>query len=131
MIQKITKKFLVAMLAITLIGVNLLAFGAGKMKDIELDPGKGENVGNMMKTFPTMATSQVTVNFFFASDDVVTLSVYDLQGRVVDPGAQGFVPKARLHESTIDVSTLANGTYFVKLAQNNGTVLTSKFVVQH
>ncbi len=131
MIQKITKMFLIALLALCLIGVNVLAFAGTKMKDIELDPGKGDNVGNQMKVFPTIASAQVAVDFFIEQDAIVTLSIFDAQGRIADDGAQGFVPKARLHESLIDVSTMPNGMYFVKLAQTNGTTLTSKFVVRH
>ena len=129
--KSFTKSLLVALFAAVLVGVNVLAFAGSKMKDIELDPGKGDNIGNLMRVFPTIATEQVAVHFFFATDDQVTMSVYDLQGRVVDPGAEGFVPKARLHESIVDVSTMNNGVYFVKLAQANGTTMTTKFMVQH
>ena len=129
--KSFTKSWLVALVAAVLVGINVLAFAGSKMKDIELDPGKGDNIGNLMKVFPTIATEQVAVHFFFATDDQVTMSVYDLQGRVVDPGAEGFVPKARLHESIVDVSTMNNGVYFVKLAQANGTTMTTKFMVQH
>lgn len=129
--KSFTKSLMVALFAAVLVGVNVLAFAGTKMKDIELDPGKGDNIGNQMKVFPTIATAQVAVHFFFETDDQVTMSVYDLQGRVVDPGAEGFVPKARLHESIVDVSTMNNGVYFVKLAQANGTTMTTKFMVQH
>ncbi|HEX2898232.1 MAG TPA: T9SS type A sorting domain-containing protein [Bacteroidia bacterium] len=130
MIQKITKKLLLASFALLLLCVNLFTFGAGKMKDIELDPGKGENVGNQIKVFPTIAQDLVTVHFFFETDGIVSLQVYDLQGRVVD-GVQGYVSKARTHETTVDASALANGTYFVKLTSADGATLTSKVIVRH
>ena len=126
-----TKNLMVVVFVAALVGFNVLAFAGTKMKDIEISPDKNPNIGNQMKVFPTIASSVVTVNFFFETDDHVTMSVYDLQGRAVDSGADGFVPKARLHESTIDANTLANGVYFVKLAQDHGATMTTKFIVKH
>ena len=130
MIQKFTKSFFVGGLMLALLCANLFTFGAGKMKDIELDPGKGDNVGNQIKVYPTIAQDMVTVHFFFENEGVVTMKVYDMQGHVVD-GVNGYVTKARTHETTIDASILANGTYFVKLTSASGATLTSKVIVRH
>lgn len=131
MMQKITKNLFKALLMAVLVSVNLLAFGGGRMKDIELDPGKNDNHGDMMKVFPTIASSQATVHFYFATDDMVTLSLYDQNGRLAMPSDHGFVPKLRTHEDVIDLTGVANGTYFLKLSQANGKTLTTKIVVQH
>jgi hypothetical protein len=128
MIQKFTKKVGMAVIAALLIGVNL--FAAGGMKDIELTPGKVENHGNMMKVFPTIATDDVTVHFFFETDDQVTLNVFDMQGRQVATD-HGYVPALRTHEAIVDVSSMAPGVYFVKLTQAHGTSQMTKIVVQH
>ncbi len=130
MIQKFTKNLFVASMVLMLLCVNLFSFGAGKMKDIELDPGKGDNVGNQIKVYPTIAQDLVTVHFFFETEGMVSMQVYDMQGRVVD-GVQGYVTKSRTHETTIDASVLGNGTYFVKLTSANGATLTSKVIVRH
>lgn len=127
--QNFTKFFLMGMLV--MLGIVNLVNAAGPMKDIELDPGKGENKGNFMQAFPTIATSQVTVRFYFEHEGDVTLSVYDMQGRSVDAGAKGHIPAARMHESVIDASNILDGVYFVKLTHTDGTVKVSKIVVQH
>jgi hypothetical protein len=129
MFQKFTKRFFIVTLAIVLVGVNSLGYAGSKMKDIELDPGKGDNVGNHLALITS--ASAVAVDFFVESDGIVTLGVFDMQGRSVDSGAEGFVPKARMHESVVDVSNLQNGIYFVRLTHQNGTVMTAKFLVAH
>jgi hypothetical protein len=128
MMQKFTKKLGVAVLAVLLIGLNLIAVAG--MKDIELTPGKVDNKGNMMKVFPTIATDDVTVHFYFETDDQVTLNVFDMQGRQVAMD-QGYVSKLRTHECIVGVNSIAPGVYFVKLTQAHGTSLTQKIVVQH
>lgn len=101
------------------------------MKDIELDPDKGENKGNFMLTFPTIASSQVAVRFYFEHEGDVTLSVFDTQGRKSEIESYGHIPAARMHECILDVTGIQNGVYFVKLTHADGTVKVSKIVVQH
>ncbi|MFN8396077.1 MAG: T9SS type A sorting domain-containing protein [Bacteroidia bacterium] len=127
--QNFTRIFLVGMLAV--LGIFSQVNAAGPMKDIELDPDKGDNKGNFMQAFPTIASSQVSVRFYFEHEGDVTLSVYDMQGRSVDTGAKGHIPAARMHESVIDASNLLNGVYFVKLTHADGTAKVAKIVVQH
>jgi hypothetical protein len=126
--QRFTKGLVALMVALMLLTSNTIVLAG--MKDIELTPGKATNVGNMMKAFPTVADAQMTVHFFFETDGLVNLHVFDIQGRVV-AADQGFVPQARTHECIVDVSGIAEGIYFAKLTHTNGTTLTSKFVVQH
>jgi hypothetical protein len=130
MIQKFTKNLFVASMVLMLLCANLFTFARGGMRDIELDPGKGDNVGNQVKVYPTIAKDLVTVHFFFETEGMVSMQVYDMQGRIVD-GDQGYVTKARTHETTIDATALENGTYFVKLTSANGATLTSKVIVRH
>jgi hypothetical protein len=130
MIQKFTKHLMVVALTVMLMTVNLFGFAKDGMKDIELDPDKTVNVGNQMKTFPTIASNEVTMHFFFENDGMVELDVYDSQGRTVHHD-QGFVTKARTHETKWDVNQAENGTYFVKLTQANGASLISKVIVRH
>ena len=120
----------VLLFALVAVMVGGIMKGAGKMKDIEIDPGKIIHTGNSNQLYPSIASSEATVHFWFDTDGVVNLKVYDLQGKVVD-GVEGTIRKSRTIETTIDVTGLQNGTYLARLIHENGTSLTSKFVVAH
>jgi hypothetical protein len=126
--KKIYSGLLVCALAVMMIGGMLQVKGG--MKDIELTPGKITNEGNSMKLFPSIASTQATVHFWFDADGYVTLHVFDIQGRVVATD-EGQILKAHTIETQIDAQSLQNGAYFARLTHSSGKSMTSKFVVAH
>ena len=57
-----------------------------------------------------------------------TIEIYDLMGQLVNSinanATEGF------NSRELDLTSMSNGVYFLKVNQNNNT-LTSKFVVRH
>lgn len=128
LMKKIYTRFLVFAMAILIVGGMLVAKNG--MKDIELDPGKHDNKGNVIKLFPSIVSTEATVHFWFDADGYVTMNVYDIQGRVA-ASDEGTIRALRTFETHVDAASLQSGTYFVRLTHSNGSSLTSKMVVAH
>lgn len=75
------------------------------------------------------ANSEVTVAYEMLKDANARLTVMDGKGANVVDQQLGRTPQGQ-HQTTLDVSGLANGTYYVTLFAN-GNPLTKKLVVQH
>lgn len=132
MIKNITKKFMMGAAFVAGLGFmsSSLTLDA-RMKDIELDPGKAAvTPGNYATMYPTIASTDVTVMFHFDTNGTTLLRVYDLSGREVCPQDSGETDNDSLWETSVDVSTLPNGVYFVELT-NNGSRIVNKIVVSH
>jgi hypothetical protein len=74
--------------------------------------------------YPNPATTQVRVEIPVAADASATLTVFDLQGRLV----RRLAVRGRTH--TLDTSAWANGSYFVKV-ESGKAVSTQRLVVVH
>lgn len=91
------------------------------------DPGKtGHERGFMI--YPNPADDKVTVAFETASSDKVSVTVFDLSGKLMKNIDLGVVPDGR-HDAVINCSQLTSGTYIMKLSIGN-RMLTSKFVIK-
>ena len=81
-----------------------------------------------LNLFPNPANTTLTVNYFTPSMDNTSIEVYNMMGQVVNSinvsGNQG------LNSRELDLTSMSNGVYFLKVTQNNNT-LTKKFVVKH
>jgi hypothetical protein len=81
-----------------------------------------------LNLFPNPANTSLTVNYFTPSMENTSIEVYDMMGQVVNSinvsGNQG------LNSRELDLTSMSNGVYFLKVTQNNNT-LTKKFVVKH
>lgn len=76
-----------------------------------------QSVFNDFKVFPNPATNFVTVSFSSLSSDVVTYSLIDVQGRVIQKYAvNGNV--GTINES-LNISEIPNGFYILKITQGN------------
>jgi hypothetical protein len=81
-----------------------------------------------LNLFPNPANNTLTINYFTPSMENTTIEIYDLMGQLVNSinanATEGF------NSRELDLTSMSNGVYFLKVNQNNNT-LTSKFVVRH
>jgi len=87
----------------------------------------------MAQCFPNPADAYTNVNFTISESMApaqVTLSVYDLSGRLVTTvaGAENYLPG--LHNLKLDTTSLASGVYSLKLTANSESA-TGSMVVTH
>ena len=80
----------------------------------------------LLGTFPNPASQQATVRYAVPGAQDVTLRLYDMLGRKVQTLVRG-IRKGR-HESTVDVSDLPSGTYFLRL-NAQGEMQTRKLTI--
>jgi len=81
-----------------------------------------------LNVFPNPATDNAQVNYSLSNETNVTISIYDVAGKLVasqDKGSQS----AGRHFSSINTSDMANGFYTVTVKTNNGTT-TTKLIVK-
>ncbi|MEN9331953.1 MAG: hypothetical protein RLZZ94_1043 [Bacteroidota bacterium] len=81
-----------------------------------------------LNLFPNPANNTLTINYFTPSMETTSIEIYDMMGQLVNTinanANQGF------NSRELDLTSMSNGVYFLKVTQNNNT-LTKKFVVKH
>ena len=81
-----------------------------------------------LNLFPNPANNTLTINYFTPSMETTSIEIYDMMGQLVNTinanANQGF------NSRELDLTSMSNGVYFLKVTQNNNT-LTKKFVVRH
>jgi hypothetical protein len=81
-----------------------------------------------LNLFPNPANTTLTINYFTPSMENTSIEIYDMMGQLVNTinvnANQGF------NSRELDLTSMSNGVYFLKVTQNNNT-LTKKFVVKH
>ena len=113
-----------------------LSTGATNFRSID---GSEENSGDVISAekltaleglnlFPNPANTTLTVNYFTPNMENTSIEVYDMMGQLINNmsvnAIQGF------NSRELDLTSMSNGVYFLKVTQNNST-LTKKFVVKH
>jgi hypothetical protein len=77
---------------------------------------------------PSPTSSMLSYTLSCAKSTDVTVSVYDLSGRVVATQRNNIIGN-KDNQATIDVSSLATGVYFIKASTATGEIATTRFVV--
>ena len=110
--------------------------GATNFRSVD---GSEENSGDVISAekvtgleglnlFPNPANTSLTINYFTPSMENTSIEIYDMMGQLVNTmnvnANQGF------NSRELDLTSMSNGVYFLKVTQNNNT-LTKKFVVKH
>ena len=91
--------------------------------------GINENANDLaLNLFPNPATDNVQVNYTLTSKTTVTISMYDVTGKLVSSVSRGEEQNGR-HFATINTSSIAKGFYTVKVETNFGQS-TSKLIVR-
>jgi photosystem II stability/assembly factor-like uncharacterized protein len=78
-----------------------------------------------LRVFPTIANKSITVQASFDNDVVKTMEIVSMNGTLVRSWPAG-VTNININ---LDVSTLSNGNYILRLQTLNGKTFTKKFVV--
>ena len=90
------------------------------------DPQSGVNLDDFktrLISYPNPATANTTVQFELAVGSDVTVNVYNLSGRLVHSAERKNMSEGT-NEISIDVSSLATGTYIIKLNGGQQTAST-------
>lgn len=87
---------------------------------------KAKNTG--LTVYPNPANSNVTLNFFAAENETVTVNIMDLNGRVVKSEQLGKLNSGYV-DYTMDISNLTTGVYIVNGTGNAGIKRVTKLVV--
>lgn len=104
-------------------GEGKIAFAAGAVVGIE------ENVlENGLSLFPNPTSGMLNVSLDLPSSTVVNISVLNVLGEVVAQQAKGFGAGAQ--QTVVDLSTLAQGSYFVNILAD-GMTATRKVTITH
>lgn len=78
--------------------------------------------------YPNPTNDGIQVEFTLAHETEVSIEIVDIGGRVIR-GNENTVFPVGTHTQLFDLSTFANGTYFVKFTSNNSTVHTEKIIL--
>ncbi|MEI6124105.1 MAG: LamG-like jellyroll fold domain-containing protein [Bacteroidota bacterium] len=112
----VENNFLCTSSATVLITVDLCTIIAGPIEN------------TFIRLFPNPVTASLTISFESASDESVQLLLYDISGK--EMFSHLFYIKQGINTETIDLSTYANGMYFLKI--NTATSYNMhKVVIQH
>lgn len=77
--------------------------------------------------YPVPAKDDLSIDLSVSSDAMYTISVFDIKGRSALKPIRNKFSKGKNH-FVLDVSTLASGTYLLRIEKENGVYLTRKFV---
>jgi hypothetical protein len=91
------------------------------------EPGKPVAESNF-SVYPNPAQERLTVAFENSGANLVEISIFDLQGKLVKNVNLGVRPEGK-HEAIMNIGNLGAGTYIMRLAMGN-TLTSSKFIVQ-
>ena len=70
-----------------------------------------------MLIFPNPSSQEINIQFETSSNEPVTITLFDLQGRKVFRSEDS--SEQRVYQKTINVRMLANGIYILKATQGN------------
>ena len=89
-------------------------------------PVAAVNYNNLFKVnlYPNPASNQFTLTTECSLSDITAIDIYDIAGKIIKRvAARQYIP-AGLHAQTINVSTMPNGMYYLKITgQKNGNLL--------
>ncbi|NJN33927.1 MAG: T9SS type A sorting domain-containing protein [Saprospiraceae bacterium] len=94
------------------------------------DPSEKFNAHLDKIIFPNPAADKISLNFAFEQDDTYTVSLSDLNGKIVRLIKKDNPFKGSTQNLELNVSDLPNGMYFVKIA-GNIEYFTEKIVINH
>ena len=83
------------------------------------------NYSNLFKVnlYPNPASNQFTLTTEYSLSDIIAVDIYDIAGKMIKRvAARQYIP-AGLHAQTINVSTMPNGMYYLKITGQNGNLL--------
>jgi hypothetical protein len=81
-----------------------------------------------LNLFPNPANTSLTINYFTPSMENTSIEIYDMMGQLVN--SMNVNANEGFNSRELDLTSMSNGVYFLKVTQNNNT-LTNKFVVKH
>jgi hypothetical protein len=81
-----------------------------------------------LNLFPNPANTSLTINYFTPSMENTSIEIYDMMGQLVN--SMNVNANEGFNSRELDLTSMSNGVYFLKVTQNNNT-LTKKFVVKH
>lgn len=108
---------------------NLISIDDFMIRGQHISTGINENKTDLgVNVFPNPATDQVQVNYNLSAESPVTITIYDVTGKVVSAESKGSQAAGR-HFSVINTAAMANGFYTVSVQTNAGRS-TSKLIVK-
>ncbi|MCK6640821.1 MAG: T9SS type A sorting domain-containing protein [Bacteroidia bacterium] len=87
-------------------------------------PDNGQS--SFVEIYPVPASSQISFNVTLPSNDVASVIIYDIWGRVVQ--IEQVSSEAETH--VIDISQLPSGNYYVRIEQGEEFMSTGRFIKQ-
>lgn len=108
---------------------NLISIDDFMIRGQHVSAGIAENkTGLDLNVFPNPASDMAQLNYNLASESPVTITIYDVTGKVISTETKGTEAAGR-HFSTINTASMANGFYTVSVQTNAGRS-TSKLIVK-
>lgn len=97
---------------------------------LEVETGKGQSSPrkfSLTGNFPNPFNSATAIEFYLARESRVTLSVFDVNGKLVEKLVEGILPHGK-HRITFNAESLPSGIYFCRLVSPQGA-LTKKMIL--
>ena len=99
---------------------NLSAIGNYQYSDSPI------NIANLLSTweasiYPNPTNKLLHINFNLPEENEITITLFDLQGKLVVEKALGKKPPGE-NQEVLDISTLLNGTYICRIISENTTI---------
>lgn len=86
--------------------------------------------GYFLKIFPSPAKDFITLHFHLPKEELVTMQLWDMQGKCVKTWRKEAAFQAGLHEWNERIDDLPNGVYVATLTAQNGQKIFYKFMKQ-
>lgn len=96
---------------------------------IKVTPGSSSlNTKASLRVYPNPATQKLSIEINTAETGKASISLYDITGKLVNSNSA--TTTAGVNQSVLDVSTLENGVYFLKITSDWGTY-NERVLIQH
>jgi endonuclease/exonuclease/phosphatase family metal-dependent hydrolase len=84
---------------------------------------------SLNQNYPNPFNPTTVIGFSLPSNDIVTLEVYDITGRLVSTLYRNHPLSAGDHQATFTAENLSSGVYITRLSTSNGTIHSNKMVL--
>jgi hypothetical protein len=83
---------------------------------------------NVIEAFPNPASEHISITIPQVNDALITLEIIDLQGKTIISESVAVNSKGQQH--TIDVSTLSQGSYIIRLDTSEGVFVAKNIIIE-
>jgi hypothetical protein len=97
-------------------------------QSLNVVPSKSSEQG--ISTYPSPANESTTIRFNLVNESAVTISIYDITGKLIATPVQSKKHKAGVHEAKVNLTNFTKGVYIATMRNSEGEAKTVKFIIE-